>query len=347
MEIPAAVMRAQRAEGPATVLAIGTATPDNFMYQADYPDYYFRVTKSEHLVDLKRKFKRMCDGTMIRKRYMHLTEEYIQENPNMAEFMAPSFNARRAILCDEIPKLAKKASERAIKEWGQPMSKISHLVFCTTTGVGMPSFDYQLVKLLGLNPSVKRVMLYMQGCFAGGTVLRAAKDLAENNHGARVLVVCAEMNAMYFRGPSAAHLDSLVGQALFGDGAAALIVGADPEVPMERPLFQVVSTSQTILPDTDGFIVGDLLDGGAHLTTQQRRASGHLEEYFECTGGLLRADGHHRLELHLLGGSPRRSGHPRHGGGSGLSRQEADESHPTRPLRVWQHVQRVRPLHPR
>uniref|UniRef100_A0ACD5Z1D1 Uncharacterized protein n=1 Tax=Avena sativa TaxID=4498 RepID=A0ACD5Z1D1_AVESA len=269
MEIPAAVLRAQRAEGPATVLAIGTATPDNFMYQADYPDYYFRVTKSEHLVDLKRKFKRMCDGTMIRKRYMHLTEEYIQENPNMAEFMAPSFNARRAILCNEIPKLAKKASERAIKEWGQPMSKISHLVFCTTTGVGMPSFDYQLVKLLGLNPSVKRVMLYMQGCFAGGTVLRVAKDLAENNHGARVLVVCAEMNAMYFRGPSAARLDSLVGQALFGDGAAALIIGADPEVPMERPLFQVVSTSQTILPDTDGFIVGDLLDGG--LTLQLNR----------------------------------------------------------------------------
>lgn len=54
------VMRAQRAEGPATVLAIGTATPDNCVYQADYTNYYFRVTKSEHLVDLKEKFKRMC-----------------------------------------------------------------------------------------------------------------------------------------------------------------------------------------------------------------------------------------------------------------------------------------------
>ncbi|KAM0864903.1 hypothetical protein ACQ4PT_043628 [Festuca glaucescens] len=260
-----AVMRAQRAEGPATVLAIGTATPDNCVYQADYADYYFRVTKSEHLVDLKHKFKRMCERSMVRKRYMHLTEEMIQENPSMAEFMAPSLAARLGILGDEIPKLGKTAAERAIKEWGQPMSKISHLVFCTTTGAAMPTADYQLAKMLGLSPSVKRVMLYLQGCFAGGTVLRVAKDLAENNRGARVLIVCSEMNTMYFRGPSEAHLDAMVGQALFGDGAAAVIVGADPEVPMERPLFQLVSASQTILPDTDGFIEGQLLDGGLTL----------------------------------------------------------------------------------
>lgn len=62
------VMRAQRAEGPATVLAIGTATPDNCVSQADYADYYFRVTKSEHLVDLKKKFKRMCKQFSIRIR---------------------------------------------------------------------------------------------------------------------------------------------------------------------------------------------------------------------------------------------------------------------------------------
>lgn len=54
------IRKAQRAEGPATVLAIGTANPTNCMYQADYPDFYFRMTKSEHLTDLKEKFKRMC-----------------------------------------------------------------------------------------------------------------------------------------------------------------------------------------------------------------------------------------------------------------------------------------------
>ncbi|KAJ6705027.1 HYDROXYMETHYLGLUTARYL-COA SYNTHASE [Salix purpurea] len=113
---------------------------------------------------------------------------------------------------------AKRQLPRPSKEWGQPKSKVTHLVFCTTSGVDMPGADYQLTKLLGLRPSVKRFMMYQQGCFAGGTVLRLAKDLAENNKGARVLVVCSEITAVTFRGPSDTHLDSLVGQALFGDG---------------------------------------------------------------------------------------------------------------------------------
>ncbi|GAB4826074.1 hypothetical protein Ancab_008945 [Ancistrocladus abbreviatus] len=32
-------------------------------------------------------------------------------------------------------------------------------------------------------------MIYQQGCFAGGTVLRIAKDVVENNKGARLLVL--------------------------------------------------------------------------------------------------------------------------------------------------------------
>ncbi|XP_047092603.1 chalcone synthase 1-like [Lolium rigidum] len=256
------VRKAQRAEGPATVLAIGTTTPENIVYQADYADYYFRVTKSEHLVDLKDKFKKMCDKSMIRKRYMHLTEEILEEHPNICAYMAPSLDARQDILVAEIPKLGKTAAQKAIMEWGQPMSKITHLVFCTTSGVDMPGADYQLIKMLGLSPSVRRVMLYQQGCFAGGTVLRVAKDLAENNRGARVLVVCSEITAVTFRGPTETQLDSMVGQALFGDGAAAVIIGADPNMAIERPLFELVSASQTILPDTEGFIEGHLREVG-------------------------------------------------------------------------------------
>lgn len=54
------IRNAQRSDGPATILAIGTANPVNEMYQAEYPDFYFRVTKSEHMTQLKQKFKRMC-----------------------------------------------------------------------------------------------------------------------------------------------------------------------------------------------------------------------------------------------------------------------------------------------
>ncbi|VFQ72705.1 unnamed protein product [Cuscuta campestris] len=248
------VRKAQRAEGPATILAIGTATPPNCVDQSTYPDYYFRVTNSDHMTDLKQKFKRICEKSMINKRYLYLTEELLKDKPNMCEYMAPSLDARQDIVVVEVPKLGKEAAQKALMEWGQPKSKITHLVFCTTSGVDMPGADYQLTKLLGLTPSVKRLMMYQQGCFAGGTVLRLAKDLAENNCGARVLVVCSEITAIIFRGPSDTNLDCLVGQALFGDGAAALIIGSDPLPSLERPLFELVTAAQTLLPDSHGAI---------------------------------------------------------------------------------------------
>ncbi|KAL5099125.1 hypothetical protein RYX36_003452 [Vicia faba] len=65
-----------------------------------------------------------------------------------------------------------------------------------------------------------------------------------------------------FRGPSDTHLDSLVGQALFGDGAAALIVGSDPIPEIEKPIFEMVWTAQTIAPDSEGAIDGHLREAG-------------------------------------------------------------------------------------
>lgn len=126
----------------------------------------------------------------------------------------------------------------------------------------MPGADYQLTKLLGLRPSVNRVMIYQQGCFAGVTGLRLAKDLAENNKGSRVLVVCSEISVVTFQGPRDTQLDSLVGQELFGDGAAAVIIGADPDPSVERPIFQLASAVQTILRDSDGSISAQLQDSG-------------------------------------------------------------------------------------
>ena len=97
-----------------------------------------------------------------------------------------------------VPKLGKEAALKAIKEWGQPVSKNTHLVFSTSAGVDMPGADFQLTKLLGLNPNINRFMIYQQGCYASGTFLHLAKDLVENNVHARVLMVCAEIIAMFF-----------------------------------------------------------------------------------------------------------------------------------------------------
>ncbi|PWA65029.1 Chalcone synthase [Artemisia annua] len=232
----AVIRKVQRAQGPATIFAVGTATPSNIVFIKQSTLITFESPKVNIWLKLKKNSSAYVgEKTMVRKRYMHLTEGFLNENPNMCAYKAPSLDTRQDVVIVEVPKLGKEAANKAIKEWGYPKSKITHLIFCMAAGIDMPGADYQLTKLLGLNPSVKRYMIYQQGCFAGGTVLRLAKDLAENNNGARVLVVCCEIAVLNFRGPSE-KVDSLIGQAIFGDGAGTHV---DSEGAVEGHLKEV------------------------------------------------------------------------------------------------------------
>ncbi|MBA0775543.1 hypothetical protein Gotri_010681 [Gossypium trilobum] len=163
----------------------------------------------------------------------------LKENPNLTICKAPSFDIRQEILVTEVPKLGMEAALKAIKEWGQPISKITHLIFCTSSGIDMPSADHKLAKLIGLKHSVQRFMIYNQGCFGGASALRLVKDLAENN------------------------ANILIGSAIFADGAAALVVGSNPIASInERPLFQIVSASQTFIPESDDMLIGKVREMG-------------------------------------------------------------------------------------
>ncbi|XP_030534133.1 chalcone synthase 3-like [Rhodamnia argentea] len=242
---------------PAAILAIGTANPSNCVNQEDYPDFLFRVTNTQHLTNVKKKFVRICEKSAIKKRYFHLNEEILKQNPALCSNGAESLNRRQDLTIDMIPKLGMEAATKAIEEWGQPKSMITHLVFCSFSGVDMPGADLKLLKILGLRPSVNRVMFYSLGCYAGGTILRIAKDIAENNLGARVLVVSAETTILTFRAPFEGDPVYLLSNAIFADGAAAMIVGAaSPHGTTERPIFQIISASQSVLPDSDGMIEG-------------------------------------------------------------------------------------------
>nr|AKL72202.1 chalcone synthase [Dryopteris fragrans] len=258
----ASARKVERADGPATVLAIGTATPPNVFPQRDYAEFYFNITNSNHMTELKEKFHRMCQESGINKRYLYVNEELLKANPSMCAHSERSLDVRQDIVVVEVPKLGKEAAMKAIKEWGQPKSKTTHLIFCTSSGLDMPGADWALTKLLGLAPTVKRVMLYSPGCYAGGKVMRIAKDLAENNKGARVLAVCSEITAMSFRGPSDKQIDNLVGQALFGDGASAAIIGADPIPQVERAWFELQFAASNILPESDGAVDGHIREVG-------------------------------------------------------------------------------------
>ncbi|GJP38008.1 hypothetical protein CLOM_g22448 [Closterium sp. NIES-68] len=213
----------------ACVLGIGTANPDIVRPQGQFAkEYLQRINCYDK--DTQAKFERICYHTGIDKRHMVLSWDTVAANPSLNQFGAPSLATRQAILRTEGVRLAAAACEHALAEWGGERAEITHLVAVTVSGVHLPGLDVQLVGALGLGRGTQRVLLQMLGCYAGVTALRVAKDLAENNvdEGARVLLVCSELNSLIFQAPHESLPDSLVCAAIFGDGAAAMVVGANP-----------------------------------------------------------------------------------------------------------------------
>uniref|UniRef100_A0A0D3HMI9 Chalcone/stilbene synthase N-terminal domain-containing protein n=1 Tax=Oryza barthii TaxID=65489 RepID=A0A0D3HMI9_9ORYZ len=108
----------------AAVLAIGTANPAKCVVaQEEFVDWYFRVTQSDHLPDLKAKMKRMS----IKKRHFYHSEETIAGHPEFINRALPSLDARLGIAKDAVPELAMAAAARAIAECGNGSGWLTHL----------------------------------------------------------------------------------------------------------------------------------------------------------------------------------------------------------------------------
>ncbi|EAZ18577.1 hypothetical protein OsJ_34106 [Oryza sativa Japonica Group] len=132
----------------AAVLAIGTANPAKCVVaQEEFVDWYFRVTQSDHLPDLKAKMKRMCDKSAIKKRHFYHSEETIAGHPEFINRALPSLDARLGIAKDAVPELAMAAAARAIAEWGRPAADVTHLVVSTNAGAHAPGADARLAAL--------------------------------------------------------------------------------------------------------------------------------------------------------------------------------------------------------
>lgn len=134
---------------------------------------------------------RSGDKTGIKKHCFHRSEDTIREHPILLDHDdQPSLGARQAMLASPVPELAAAAA-----------GDVTDLVVRTYSGAHIPGADICLASLLGLRPSVRCTALCLQGCTAGSAVLRVAKDVAENNPGARVLAACADLTLVMFRTP--------------------------------------------------------------------------------------------------------------------------------------------------
>jgi len=211
------------------ITAIGIANPQYRTSQVMIAEFMARA----HQLKGKSKNRLMAlyRATGIKYRYSVLKDygsppaDYQFYQPDFTPF--PGTAERNNIYRKEALPLAVAAIEDCLPP-SLNRQLITHLITVSCTGLYAPGLDIELVETLGLPSDTRRTGINYMGCYAAFNALKMAKAVCESTTDAKVLIVCVELCSLHFQ--KASTPDFMLSNALFGDGAAALMVENSKEV---------------------------------------------------------------------------------------------------------------------
>ena len=201
------------------------------------------------------------------------------DHPLVNQKDPPDIKALDKFFREEGVRLSVNASRKAIEEWGGDVSEITHVISTTCTNSANPGFDHFVVKELGINQSIEKILLHGVGCSGGLAAIRTAANLALGStfrkRPARILVLACEISSLLVR----SELDSIakenevrIGVCLFSDCASACIIsnGVGPEPFGNSAVYDLLGWEHKMIDDTEkdlGFDIDPLGGYSRHPTT--------------------------------------------------------------------------------
>jgi alkylresorcinol/alkylpyrone synthase len=239
----------------AVIAGVGTALPPRRYTQEELCRHWRGFLDVHRVAGLDVEVERIFANAEVDARHLAMSP---------AHFAAPErITASYQDAVELGAELASEAAEVALERAGLRARDIACLTF-TSTLYSVPAIDALLINRLGFPLDVKRQPLVGLGCVGGAAGLaRVADYLAGHPREAALLVTCEVLSGMWqgsfqqdllaFKADPSAKaraVGAIVGGAIFGDGAAAVVlVGRDhPLAAAGGP--RLVETASHFVPGT-------------------------------------------------------------------------------------------------
>lgn len=195
----------------------------------------------------------LFDHALVERRHSVLPLDRLRQRRGLGE--------TTAIYADHAIRLGKEVAARVLAESRVPAEAIDLVITVSCTGIMIPSLDAHLANALGFRADVKRLPITELGCVGGAAALCRAHDFLLGHPRGHVLIVAVELPTLSFQHDDVS-VAQLVSTALFGDGAAAVVLGGreDPEI---GPT--ILGTRSHLFPESTEALGFDLRDDGFHV----------------------------------------------------------------------------------
>ena len=270
---------------------LGTAVPAHEVEQARAAELTSRL--SGHDAAQTRRLVALYRRAGVKTRRVALMDRLnLEDLAPGPDPLGPSTRARMEHYEQAAGPLALTASRQALQASAIEPGAITHLITVSCTGFHAPGFDMTLIQELGLNPGIARTHVGFMGCHGALNGLRVARAFAAAEPFARVLLCAAELCSLHFR--FGWDAEQAVSNALFGDGAAALVGWNDrwPAVKAtDDRAWRAVASGSQVMPDTQDAMSWRIGDHGFTMTLSPQVA-GQIEANLRpwLTGWLARHD---------------------------------------------------------
>jgi alkylresorcinol/alkylpyrone synthase len=278
----------------ASIFSVGRALPPHYADQAALVAALQRMWTKQHFN--AGRVEELHRAVKVTGRHLALPlSDYEQQD---------SFQKNNDVFVRVAVELGEKACLEALERAGLEPQDVDHIFFVTVTGIAVPSVDARLVNRLGLRPDVKRTPIFGLGCVAGAAGLARASDYLRAFPNDVALLLSTELCSLTLQRGDVS-VPNLIASGLFGDGAAAVVLGGPGSRAEQRragcaaPGPRILATRSVFYPETERVMGWDMVDSGFKIVLSagvpqlvHRHIGGDVDAFLGAHG-LQRSDIRH------------------------------------------------------